>query len=47
MGMVFGGFISHGGNMGVIIGALPTEAISKFIKTKGVIALEVHIENLH
>lgn len=23
MGMVFGGFISHGGNMGVIIGAFP------------------------
>lgn len=97
MGMVFGGFISHGGNMGVIIGALPTEAmviggaaigsfitgnggaimkkagsglekdvkgpswkkddykdvlyhlfmISKLIKTKGVIALEAHIENPH
>ena len=27
MGMVFGGFISHSGNMGVIIGALPTEAM--------------------
>ena len=95
LGMVFGGFISHGGNMDVIIGALPTEAmviggaaigsfitgnggaimkkagkgmghafkgpkwksddykdllcllfmISKLIKTKGVIALEAHIEN--
>lgn len=95
MGLVFGGFISHGGNMAVIIGALPTEAmviggaaigsfitgnggavikkagkglgkvvkgskwksddykdllcllfmISKLIKTKGVIALEAHIEN--
>ncbi|MBT6033395.1 MAG: flagellar motor stator protein MotA [Kordiimonadaceae bacterium] len=27
LGMVFGGFISHGGNMAVIIGALPTEAM--------------------
>ena len=93
--MVFGGFISHGGNMAVIFGALPTEAIviggaaigsfitdnggsimkragkglgkamkdakwkaddykdllcllfmlSKLIKTKGVIALEAHIED--
>lgn len=97
MGLVFGGFISHGGNMGVIIGALPTEAMviggsalgsfitanggsvikkagkglgkvvkgpswkaddykdllcllymmAKLIKTKGVIALEAHIENPH
>ena len=95
MVMVFGGFISHGGNMGVIFGALPTEAmviggaavgsfitgnsgsimkkagkgmgkslkgskwksedyndllcllfmLSQLIKTKGVIALEAHIEN--
>ncbi len=97
LGLVFGGFISHGGNMAVIIGALPTEAmviggaalgsfitgnggaiikkagkglgkvvkgpkwkaddykdllcllfmLSKLIKTKGVIALEAHIEDPH
>lgn len=95
MGMVFGGFIIHGGSMEVILHALPTEAmviggaaigsfitgnggaiikkagsglgkvfkgpkwkaadyndllcllfmLSKLIKTKGVIALEAHIED--
>lgn len=95
LGMVFGGYVIHGGSMGVIFAALPTEAmviggaalgsfivgnggsimkkagkgighafkgpkwkaddykdllcllfmISKLIKTKGVIALEAHIEN--
>ncbi|MCP5382156.1 MAG: flagellar motor stator protein MotA [Kordiimonadaceae bacterium] len=95
LGMVFGGFIIHGGNIAVIFHALPTEAmviggaaigsfitgnsgsimkkagkgfgkaikgskwktqdysdllcllfmLSKLIKTKGVIALEAHIEN--